>query len=285
MILKKYLNKKKYPGFLDLQNHFPFFLDQLVNDVELSDDLKFECLDSICSNSIKTKDELNTICCDFFDSRKLIGTICKNADKQNSYIRVNGKDSLVGWISQIVGLTTAQVNSLISTILYSSNLTLKTGLVNKLLNIEAVNDSYFDSKKCLKYFGMKKWVRKSKPTLKDAFLTNYNYIQWSFPDSKTEDLFRNQATIDILPCRAGLVFAEEKLLFTHNLNDNYNVRKPTVFDARLYPQFQPGGLTKPLTSCSHLKGFMEYVHIPNNFKNIASFKAETFVSVPENRTG
>ena len=280
MDLKKYSNRKLFPGFSDLQSYFPFFIQQLVNDKELSQDLKYECLDSFCSLQLKTEEELKNICCKFFDSKKLIGTLCKNSENKNSYIRVHGKDSIVGWISQIIGLTTSNVNSLISTILYSANPILKNGLMNKLLKIEAVDDSYLISENCLKFFGLKKWKSKlSKPTLKDAFLSNFNYIQWSFPDSRSEDLFKNQATIDLVPCRAGLISAEEKLIFTHNLYDNYNVRKPTVFDARLYPQFQPGGLTKPLSSCNHLSGFMEYVHIPNNFKNIDNFKAETFYKI------
>lgn len=279
MILDKYRDEIAYPGFTDLNTHFPFFINQLISDVELSQDLKYECLDNICTSQIASKDDLNHLCCKFFDSKKLIGTICRNSESNNAYVRVNGKDSLVAWISQIVGLTTSQVNSLLSTILYSSNAMIKKGLLNKLLNIEAVNDSYFETQNCLKFFGLRKWGSKAKPKLKDAFLTNFNYIQWSFPDLKTEDLFLNQDTIDIVPCRAGLVFAEEKIIFTHNLNDSYNVRKPTVFDARLYPQFQPGGLTKPLLSCNHLTGFMEYVHIPNNFKNIDDFKAETFFKV------
>jgi len=149
--------------------------------------------------------------------------------------------------------------------------------MNKLLNIKAINDSYLIPENCIKFFGLKKWRSKSyKPTLKDAFLTNFNYIQWSFPNSRTEDLFQNQGTIALMPCRAGLISVEERLFFTHNLNDNCNVRKPTVFDARLNPQFQPGGFTRPLPSCNHLSGFMEFVHIPNNFKNIDNFKAETF---------
>lgn len=279
MILKKYSNKKSYPGFSDLEKHFPFFINQLINDKELSDDLKYECLDSICSFSIKTKVELNNICCNFFDSKKLVGTICKNSEINNSYIRINSKDSLVGWVSEIIGLPNSNVNSLISAILYSPNEIIKMGLMNKLLNIEAVNDSYLIEKNCLKYFGLKRWKSKLKATLKDAFLSNYNYIQWSFPDSKTEDLFKNQTTISLMPCRAGLISEEGKLIFTHKLNDNYNVRKPTVFDARLYPQFQPGGLTKPLSLCKHLKGFEEFVHIPNNFKNIDNLKAETFYKI------
>lgn len=277
MILDKYLDEKLFPGFADLQTHFPFFIKQLCDDIEISEDLKYECLNSICSKHIHSKADLNNLCYMFFDSQKLIGTICKNSECHNSYIRVNGKDAILGWISQIIGLPASTVNNLISTILYSSNSVIKKGLMNKLLGIEAVKDSFENEENCLKYFGKKTWHSKSeKPRLKDAFLTNYNYLQWSFPDSKTESLFENQVTIDLVPCRAGLIFAEEKLIFSHNLNDSYNVRKPTVFDARLYSQFKPGGITNPLPSCSHLDGFIEFVHIPNNFKNIDQLIAETF---------
>ena len=279
MILQKYLDQNLYPGYSFLTNKFPYFISQLKNDKELSIDLKYDCLDNICSTPIKTESDLKDKCNSFFDSKKLIGSICKNSENKNSYIRINGKDSLVSWVSQISGLPILNINSLISTILYSSNTVLRNGFMNKMLSIEAINDSYILPENSLKYFGVKKWKSKTRPTLKDAFLTNFNYIQWSFPDSKTEDLFKDQATIDIMPCRAGIAFSEEKLIFTHNLNDSYNVRKPTVFDARLYPQFQPGGSTKPLAQCNHLSGFVEYVHIPNNFQNIDNFKAETFYKI------
>lgn len=276
MNLKKYSDKKKYPGYNDLKKHYPFFVLQIAKDREINDSLKYECLDEICSMPIPNIKKLTEACCAFFDRKQLIGSVCKNAQFNNSYIRVNGKDSLVAWISQIVGLTTLQVNSFISPILYSSNAILKKAFINKLLNLEAINDSYFLRDNCIKYFGMKMWKSKNKPILRDAFLTNFNFIQWSFPDSKTEDLFFDQASIDLIPCRAGLLFKGEKIIFSHNLDDSYNVRKPTVFDARLYPQFEPGGFTKPLKSCIRLNGFEEFVHKPNNFKNIEMLNAETF---------
>lgn len=278
MDLTKYNNSKLFPGFKDLQSYFPFFVDQIVKDPELSDPIKYECLDTICSKNITSKDNLETECFNFFESRTLIGTVCKDPQSKNSFIRVNGKNVLISWISQVVGLGIAQTASLISTILYSSNKIIRTGLLNKLLDIEAINDSYFISDNCTKYFGQKKWHSRNKPTLKDAFLTNFKYIQWSFPTPK-ENLFVDQPTIDLIPCRAGLIFAGEQIIFSHNLSDIYNVRRPTVFDARLYPQFEPGGTTKPLAKCSHMTGFSEYVHKPNNFKNIKNFEAETFYNL------
>lgn len=276
MNFKKYQNKKKYPGYNDLKLHFPFFISQISRESEISDSLKHACLEAICKVSIPSIDKLTEACCSFFDKKQLIGTVCKNSQLNNAYIRVNGKDSLLAWISQITGLTAIQVNAFISPILYSSNLILRKALVNKLLTLEAINDSYFIKQNCLKYFGMEKWGSKNKPVLKNAFMTNFNFIQWSFPNSKTEDLFFNQSSIELIPCRAGLIFEGEKIIFSHNLNDSYNVRKPTVFDARLYPQFEPGGNTKPLKRCTHLKGFEEFVHVPNNFKNIETLNAETF---------
>lgn len=276
MELKKYSDPKIYPGFNELKTHFPFFIDQIIKEKEISETVKHECLESICTTIIIDKNDLERKCCDYFDKKKLIGTICKNSQLNNSYLRVNGKSSLVTWIGQIVGLSTSQVIRLLSPILYSSNSIIKNGLTNKLLSLEAINDSYFIKENCIKYFGISKWKARKKPTLRDAFLTNFNYIQWSSPNPKTENLFENQTTIDLIPCRAGLVFKGEQIIFLHNLSDSYNVRKPTIFDARLYSQFEPGGYTKPLANCDALNGFDEFVHIPNNFRNIVSFQAETF---------
>ena len=123
---------------------------------------------------------------------------------------------------------------------------------------------------------MTKWKSKTLPKLKDAHVSNCNYIHWSFPNPTTENIFINQSTIENLGCRAGLMDTNNKIIFLHNLDNTLNVKKPTILDAGFCEQFEPGGKTKPLKKCSHLSGFEEYVHIPNNFANLQNNFYEIF---------
>ncbi|MBK7108447.1 MAG: hypothetical protein IPH61_04625 [Bacteroidetes bacterium] len=273
---KKYNNTLKYPAYSKIKSNFGYFLIKIVKDSELKDLEKEDCLENICSINVPTDKELENRCNNYFYKNKLKGSVCKNVNSNNPFVRIHTKDSFISWISEIVGLKPEHTKSKLTHIIYAGDAKIKFLLLDSFLNSVAVNDSYATKENCQKYFGMPKWKSKFPAKLRDAHIGNYNFIQWSFPNPTTENIFADQASIENLGCRAGLMDSNKKIIFLHDMDKSFNVRKPTMFDAGFYEQFEPGGKTQPLRKCAHLTGLEEYVHIPNNFANIKNNFYEIF---------
>jgi hypothetical protein len=212
---------------------------------------------------------------EFFHKNKLSGDVCKGVVSMNPFIRINDLDAFVKWVAEITGINYPNVRVKLNEIVYATVEKTRKLLLNNFLNNKVIINS-FNGKYCQKYYGMLNWPGKNAPRLKDALLSSFYGLQWSFPLPASENIFVDPLPVQELACRAGVLEPRKKIIYLHNLNDKYNVRKPTVFDAGFYVQFDPGGKTKPLSACSHLTGFDEYVHKPNHFYNLQDRFHEIF---------
>ncbi|MBS1597064.1 MAG: hypothetical protein JST75_02480 [Bacteroidetes bacterium] len=270
-------NRSKFPSYARLKSDFNHFLTRIGKEKEISEGKARECLTAICGINATSKADYEHKCnVQYFFKNKLQGTPCADVSNSNPFVRIHDKDDFMKWISEIIGLSPTNTKGKIGDIIYAADLSIKSNLLRSFLNNIAVNTSYSNENNCLKYFGRKRWLAKTPPRLRDAHISSYNFIHWSFPQPKKEDIFLNQSVIEKLPCRAGIVDVEQKIIFKHILDKNYNVRKPTILDAGFYEQYEPGGSTKPLKRCARLSGFDEYVHIPNIFSNVQESLFETF---------
>ena len=276
--IASYNDPLKFPSYGVINTHFGYFFNQLIADSELDDTQKHSCLTTICGiEHVLSPNDFHKECNNiFFYGNKLQGIECRIFDNLNPFVRINDADAFFSWISEITGIAATNTVAKIKEIIYARDETGKKLLLRSFLNNKAVKSSYDTEEHCTKYFGLKSWAAKDPPKLRDAYLTFYKGIQWSFPKPEKEDIFATQATIQQLGCRAGIMDDSRKIILTHNLNMNYNVRKPTTFDAGFYEQFEPGGVTKPMLACDTLEGFNEYVHTPNQFININANIYETF---------
>ncbi|OOQ58277.1 hypothetical protein [Mucilaginibacter pedocola] len=268
----------KFPSYDVIKTHFGYFFNQLLADNELKDVDKERCLNTLCGIKAGMSPELfhqesNNV---FFYTNKLLGVECHVVDNLNPFVRISDAAAFISWISEITGIVASNTSAKVKELMYARDDDARRLLLKSFLNNKAVKSSYENEKNCLKYFGLETWAGKDGPKLRDAYLTFYKGIQWSFPMPSSEDIFANQIAIQKLPCRAGIMGASKKIIFTHKLSADYNVRKPTSFDAGFYEQFLPNGLTKPLDSCMTETGFEEFVHTPNQFFNINPNLYETF---------
>jgi hypothetical protein len=99
------------------------------------------------------------------------------------------------------------------------------------------------------------------------------HLMWSYRnDKKPRDPFF-EIEIRDLPCRLGLrSFGSDHYAFGHKLSAGEKAYIPTSFDAGLYEQWEPGGVTKPHDACNtkYPTGLPEVVHNPNKFQNIST---------------
>jgi hypothetical protein len=274
--IKRFDNKLRYPTFKLLEQELGYFLNQIIEDNEISNSEKLKCLETICVLPICSVKEYEEKCNQaFFYRNKLKGQKCNNLHDLNPFIRLHDKDSLVSRISSLTGLKAPTVKNKLSEIIVANKID-QPSLLESFVNNSVISDAYVKEDNCLAYFGQKKWTSIEPPKLKDAHLCLFQSIQWSFPNSNSENLFFDQKSVENIKCRAGITDKKRKLVFLHKLNEEFNVRKPTVFDAGFHEQFKPNGLTNPLKECETSSGFEEYVHIPNKFINVVEIIFETF---------
>ena len=149
----------------------------------------------------------------------------------------------------------------------------KNAILDSFLQNLVLPINFTGRKESQKYLGVDRWRFKQPPRLGDAKIESF--LQWSFPKPVKEDVFKSQDIINTLDCRSGLVdnsssMRATKIIFVHKLQKEYNPCKPTCFDAEFYPQFLPGGTTKPLNKCKDQDGFDEFIHKANKFKNLSA---------------
>ncbi len=138
----------------------------------------------------------------------------------------------------------------------------------KLLETTIRDEIVNDSDQAIRFLGVPALSVSVEPFLNEAKYDEWN--AWSVPIPDSEKDILSKSKIRDLDCRLGLSenIDLDKFVVVYTIKNCKKVAKPTVFDAGFYPQFEPGGKTKPLDKCKHLSGFEEYVHDPTKFKNI-----------------
>lgn len=96
-------------------------------------------------------------------------------------------------------------------------------------------------------------------------------LMWSFRNPRnTSDAF-DGTRIEDLPCRLGLpTFGREEHVALAHERGGRDYVTPTAFDAGLYAEWNPGGVTRPLLACeaAYPDGLPEVVHDSIEFVEI-----------------
>lgn len=266
-------------GFVFLQSNFSTFLKKLIRDKYLSQKDKLNFFDYLAGFNGKDRDDFEQYCKVFFWSNKQLGHPLLKPYKLNPFFRIVISESLFGRIRQLIGLEYIKIRPLIMEMSFASDQLYQNALLANLLNNLVLPKNYKDEDNCLRYFGIKEWSSKRPPRLGDAKIESY--LQWSFIKPIGEDIFDNQRKINQLDCRAGLIdkvsdSKKNKILFVHNVDVSLKPSIPTCFDAEFYPQFEPGGKTQPLKKCEKEKGFTEYIHTSNTFRELTGVFYEIY---------
>lgn len=260
----------KYSSTKFVKKHFPHFLKKIKDEKQIKETKKIECLECICNipPSSKVVDFENECNKNYFFKNKLLGKKCREINRKNPFVRATDKAGFIQRIASLIPIDDYELGIFIDKVLKERNISDKLMLWKVMLNNRVKEDSYKIEGNCISFFGKRVLKDLVSPVLGDAHTSHFMGIEWSFPLPKKENVFENNKTINKIPCRAGLIKTNNKVIFVHMLNDKYQVKVPTIFDGGFYPQFEPGGKTKPLSKCKKLSGFDEYVHKPNNYINI-----------------
>ena len=255
--------KLKSSGYKALTEADSEFTRKIEQDPYLPEVLKDQMLDYLKNyDESKDKDILGyTI--SFLRMHKQVGPeYSGNAER---FIRTYDISRFLGRINEI---TKRDMTRKMNEILNPATPPAIKKMLMKTLLAESIKDVVIhDPDKSNYYFGYEGLPEDVKPELGEA--NTGSFIEWSFPEPESEDLFVDSSK-EKLDCRAGLSqnINLDKVLYSHQIKHCNKVTRPTVFDAETYPQFEPGGKTKPLEDCKDEDGFEEYVHTPNRYKYI-----------------
>lgn len=253
-------------GYKRLGKEFPFFLVNLTNDKELAASEKKKFLDHL-----KAFDNISNFenhCLSYFRKKQLLGKKALSPELLNPYIRIIYQHKFYERISEITGIKYDKIKPLVKEISFARTAADRALLLRSFLDNIVLRKCYDGEANCLWYLGIKKWTAKAQPRLKEAKIEPF--LQWSFPLPGEEKIFASQKAINLLDCRAGLIDnpgnkLSFKIVYSHSIPSSETVCKPTCFDAEFYPQFLPGGMTKPLKGCDKQTGFSEYIHGSNKY--------------------
>jgi hypothetical protein len=258
---------KKSEGWNALMK-LPFgkdFIQKVESDDQLDSDRKLAFFDFLSKYDSQVHKSINDYCEAFFrNGNKFLGKGIYEGDSNNPFVHIKDIRRLKEWMNQIVE---TNINTLIDSILDDGQPSdIRKVFFNALLNTKIRSTIENDPDECEKYLGVPSLSYSKEPIMLEAKLSSY--AMWSFPLPSEANFISNN--LGDLDCRSGLseIRNYDKAVILLDLSEIKDIRKPTVFDAEFYPQFQPGGKTKPLDECSEKDGFDEYIHLPSKFKNI-----------------
>lgn len=241
------------------------FLQKLTNDVQLNDAEKENFLEYLKDYRKSKNGDIKKHCCNYFQNgKKFMSANSFNGDRDQPFIRIKDVLRFVEWIGEIVE---SDITGTFDVLLDNeAPENLRQIAMNTLLNTEIRDELINEPEISLKYLGVKALPAGVSPILSEA--KTDGWMVWSFPLS--DDDLLSDKNLKTLDCRAGLSENKklDKIVYKHNIKNCKDIKKPTLFDAEFYPQFEVGGKTKPLKGCEKMEGFDEYVHEPNFFKNI-----------------
>ncbi len=260
--LNMFKNMKDNKGYLELKKVKPEFVKNFESDEQLDNNIKMQFLQYLSQFSSSSQEVLE-YSLEFIRMLKQVGSdYCGSA---TLFIRINDVNRFKGRINEI---TKRDVSRRVKELLKPDiPIKVRNALYKAILSEPIKEDILHKPDKANYYLGKPALPAGLQPELGEA--QTGSYIEWSYPSNETEDVFSNSSK-NSLDCRAGLSENQDldKVLYSHNIKHCHKVTKPTIFDAEFYPQFKPGGMTKPLQECEEQNGLEEYVHTPNLYKSI-----------------
>jgi len=252
-------------GYIALQA-FPDgvgFLDKLGRDGELDDAEKNEFLAYMGSYDPATDGPVKNYCESWLrqDSKKFLGEAYPRM-ASHVFMRVNDVSRFKTWVNSIAQLDISPaVDDLMST-----DTAVRSDAFSAILDTPIKDDIVIDVNQTEYYMGPDFLLFSLPHVIGEA--KTAGHLEWGSPWPEDEDDLFSPAKLVDVDCRMGLSANrdEDKIVYKHDTSSCSQLRRPTVFDAEFYDQFQPGGKTVPLAECNHLAGFDEYVHTPNRFK-------------------
>lgn len=242
------------------------FIHKVTIDSQLNLDQKMHFFKFLSKFDQKLHNNIEDYCCEGFfrNGNKFLGKQNYSGDSNNPFVHIKDVRRFKEWTNQIAETDT---DNLIDNILDNSQPSaIREIFFNALLDTKIRSTIENDPNECEKYLGVSSLSYSLPPNLSEAKLSIYT--MWSFPLPSEANFI--SINIQELDCRSGLseIKNYDKVVFLLDLSSTKVIKKPTVFDAEFYPQFQPGGITKPLDDCSDKGGFEEYIHIPTKIKQI-----------------
>lgn len=248
-------------GYKELKRINPEFVRKFESDTFLKVDLKNQFLEYMQGYTDKSGSVTEFAKC-FMREHKQMGE--DYIGSAELFIRMNDLMRFRARINEIIKRDASRkLNEFLKP---DTPLNIRKTLFKAMLDEPIKEEIRHEPDHSIYYLGMPGLPAGTKPVLGEA--QTGSYIEWSYPNSE-EDVFEAN-TKKLLDCRAGLSENEslDKVLYSHLIKACRKVCKPTVFDAEDYPQFEPGGKTKPLKACENDDGLEEYVHTPNRYKYI-----------------
>lgn len=240
------------------------FLDKLGRDTELDDAQKEEFLEHLGRYDSRSGLDIESYCKDWFLLMKFLGTPYPTG-RDHVFFRINDIDRFKTWVDSITGIDTSPTLD----VLMSGSLDDRSDAFDALLDTPIKSDILLDLTLLEQYLGGSFPATAFTSSVLGEAKTA-PWMEWSSPwPAHEHDLF-STGKIEDLDCRMGLTAnrTDDKIVYKHDTTFCDELRRPTVFDAGFYDQFQPGGKTVPLAECNTLDGFDEYIHAPNRFRRI-----------------